>query len=315
MVSIAEFSPKGKYTIKVVSERSGVRPVTLRAWERRYGLLEPERLDNNYRLYSDRDIQVVRWITQRQDEGLSISAAVREFQNLRARNVWPKALPTVEAPRPTQTPKYPPARYSEMLYNALTAHAEAQAKDLFDSVQNMFDLDTILFEIFQPCLYRIGEAWYHGDIRIATEHFSSAFIRGVLMNLLQAFPMDTSAPTLLVGCAPEEFHEIAPLMLSVLLRREGYRVEFLGSDLPVDDLVLYAEDTAADMVILSAGFEHTAKPLFQMQEKLAKLPKQPKLGFGGRYFNENEEARKAMKGVFLGYSLDDAIQRVHALVD
>ena len=75
MVSIAEYSPEGKYTIKVVSEHSGVRPVTLRAWERRYDFLEPERLDNNYRLYSDRDIQVVRWITHRLDDGLSISAA------------------------------------------------------------------------------------------------------------------------------------------------------------------------------------------------------------------------------------------------
>ena len=315
MVSIAEFSPKGQYTIKVVSERSGVRPVTLRAWERRYGLLAPERLENNYRLYSDRDIQVVRWITQLQEEGLSISAAVREFQALRARGNWPEALPTVEAPNPTQTPKYPPARYAEMLYDALSAHDEVKAKNILDNVQSMFNLDAILFEIFQPCLYQIGEAWYRGDIRIATEHFASSFIQGVLMNLLQAFPMDTSAATLLVGCAPEEFHEIAPLMLSVLLRREGYRVEFLGSDLPVDDLVLYAEDTAADMVILSAGFEHTAKPLFRMQEKLAKLPKRPKLGFGGRYFNENEDAREAMGGVFLGYSLEDAIQRVHDLVD
>ena len=315
MVSIAEFSPKGKYTIKVVSDRTGVRPVTLRAWERRYDLMEPERLENNYRLYSDRDIQVVRWITQRQEEGLSISAATREYQSIRASGDWPEALPTVEAPAPIQAPQYPPARYAEMLYASLIAHDEAQSKRLLEGVQSMFDLDTILFEIFQPCLYQIGDAWYHGEIRIATEHFSSSFIRGILMNLLQAFPMDTSAPTLLVGCAPEEFHEIAPLMLSVLLRREGYRVEFLGSDLPVDDLVLYAEDTAADMVILSAGFEHTAKPLFQMQEKLARLPKRPILGFGGRYFNENEDARKAMGGVFLGYSLDEAIQRVHDLVD
>ena len=315
MASITEFSPKGKYTIKVVSDRTGVRPVTLRAWERRYDLLEPERLENNYRLYSDRDIQVVRWITQRQEEGLAISAAAREYQAIRARGDWPEAPPTVEAPAPTQVPQYPPARYAEMLYDALVAHDEAQAKRILEGVQSMFDLDTILFEIFQPCLYQIGDAWNHGDIRIATEHFASSFIQGVLMNLLQAFPMNTSAPTLLVGCAPEEFHEIAPLMLSVLLRREGYRVEFLGSDLPVDDLVLYAEDTAADMVILSAGFEHTAKPLFKMQEKLADLPKRPILGFGGRYFNENEDARKAMGGVFLGYSLDEAIQRVHDLVD
>ena len=315
MVSIAEYSPEGKYTIKVVSERSGVRPVTLRAWERRYDFLEPERLDNNYRLYSDRDIQVVRWITHRLEDGLSISAAVREYRGLRANGIWPEALPTVLAPEPTETPQYPPARYAELLYEAFASHNETRAREILDSVQSMYDLNTILFDIFQPCLYEIGEAWYRGEIRIATEHFASSFIRGVLMNLLQAFPIYSTAPTLLIGCAPEEFHEIAPLMLSVLLRREGYQVEFLGPDLPVDDLVLYAEDTAADMVILSAGFEHTARPLFKMQAELDSLPKRPRLGFGGRYFNENNTAREQLNGIFLGHSLDDAIQLVHDLMD
>lgn len=315
MVSIAKYSPEGQYTIKVVSERSGVRPVTLRAWERRYDLLEPERLDNNYRLYSERDIQVVRWITQRLTDGLSISAAVREYQAMRNQGVWPEALPTLEVPTSIKTPDFPPARYAEMLYDAFAAHDETLVKKILNSVQMMFDLETILFEVFQPCLYQIGEAWYHGQIRIATEHFASSFIQGVLMNLLQAFPIDISAPTLLVGCAPEEFHEIAPLMLSVLLRREGYRVEFLGADLPIEDLVLYAEDTAADMVILSAGFENTAQPLFRMQAQLDALPKKPKLGFGGRYFNQNKDAREAMGGVFLGHSLAEAIERVHQLVD
>jgi len=190
-----------------------------------------------------------------------------------------------------------------------------EATNILDAVQSMFDLNTIFFEIFSPCLYEIGEAWYRGEIRIATEHYASAFIRGILMNLLQAFPVYSSAPLLLVGCAPEEFHEIAPLMLAVLLRREGYQVEFLGADLPLDDLVMYAEDVSPEMVILSAGFDYTARPLFNMQALLDKLPLKPKLGYGGRYFNENESAREKMQGVFLGNSLEEAIQNVHDLLD
>ena len=190
------------------------------------------------------------------------------------------------------------------------------SREILDNVQSMYDLNVILFQIFQPCLYEIGDAWYRGEIRIATEHFASSFIQGILLNLLQAFPLYSTAPILLIGCAPEEFHEIAPLMLSVLLRREGYQVEFLGPDLPVEDLVLYAEDAAADMVILSAGFEHTARPLFT-DAVTTQQPclKQPKLGFGGRYFNENDDARKRLNGVFLGHSLDQAIQNVHDLMD
>jgi len=179
----------------------------------------------------------------------------------------------------------------------------------------MFDLRVIFFEIFTPCLYEIGEAWYRGEIRIATEHYASNFIKGILLNLLQAFPIYSEAPTLLVGCGPEEFHELASLMLSVLLRREGYSVEFLGQDLPVEDLVFYAEDANADMVVLSISSELSARPLHKMQAMLDKLPKQPKLGFGGRYFNENKSARKKIEGIFLGNNLDQAIQNVHDLLD
>lgn len=315
MVSIAEFTKDPKYTIKAVSERTGVRPVTLRAWERRYDLLDPDRLENNYRLYSERDIQVLRWITHRLDDGLSISNAVREYKNLRENGIWPEALPSVLPPEPSKSPRFSPEVYSNKLYEALIKHNETQAKEILDAVQSMFDLKTIFFEIMSPCLYEIGEAWYRGEIRIATEHFASAFIRGILMKLLQAFPVYSSAPSIMVGCAPEEFHEIASLMLAVLLRREGYQVEFLGPDLPVDDLVLYAGDVSPDMIILSASFEHSARPLFRMQAELNKLPTKPKLGFGGRYFNENKAARKEVPGIFLGASLDEAIQNVHDVLD
>jgi len=315
MVSIAEFSKNPKYTIKVISERSGVRTVTLRAWERRYDLLEPERLDNNYRLYSERDIEVIRWITNRLDNGLSISNAVREYKNLRENGIWPDALPSIMPPEPSKKPIQAPDVYAKKLFTALTTRNETEAKQIIDSVQSMFDLKIIFFDILSPCLYEIGEAWYRGEIRIATEHYASAFIRGILLNLLQAFPIYSAAPILLVGCGPEEFHEIASLMLSVLLRREGYQVEFLGQDLPVDEWVFYAEDTGADLTILSINSELSARPLYKMQAMLDKLPKKPKLGFGGRYFNENIHARKELEGIFLGESLDEAIQNVHDILD
>jgi MerR family transcriptional regulator, light-induced transcriptional regulator len=315
MVSIAEFSNDPKYTIKVLSERTGVRPVTLRAWERRYDLLDPDRLDNNYRLYSERDIEVVRWITHRLDEGLSISNAVREYRGLREEGIWPEALPSVLVPEPSKAPQHPTSYYADQLYTALTTRKEKEAKQIIDTVQSMFDIQTIFLEIFFPCLVEIGEAWFRGEIRIATEHYASAFIRGFLMNLLQAFPIYSTAPTILIGCPSDEFHEIAPLMLSVLLRREGYQVEFLGADLPVEDLIFYAEDISPDMVILSASFGETARSLYKMQYKLDKLPGKPKFGYGGRYYNENPDIRKEMDGIFLGQSLDEAIQNVHAILD
>lgn len=314
MVSIAEFSDEPKFTIKVVSERIGVKPVTLRAWERRYHLLDPNRLDNNYRLYSDRDIQVLHWVTQRMDEGLTVSTAVREYHELRASGTWPEALSAIPIQNAVPAQKATPKEYSEQLFLALTTHDEAEARQLLTDIQLGFDLETMFFEILTPCLYEIGEAWYRGEVRIATEHFASGLLRGMLMHILQSLPVNIRSPKLLVGCAQDEFHEIAPLMLSVLLRHEGFQVEYLGPNLPVEDLVAYAEDVTPDMIVLSSCCELSARSLSQFREKLQAHSPKTLFGFGGRYFNENTQARETTAGVFLGGTLTEAIRNVHDLL-
>lgn len=314
MVTIESFSTDPKYTIKILSKRTGVQPVTIRAWERRYNLLEPVRLENNYRLYSDRDIQVIRWVTHRLDEGLSISKAAQELMTLREKGGWPEAVHDVKVPEPTRKPVYPPKGYAKQLFDALTCHDEMSAKKIIDDVQSMFDLKVVLLDIFSPCLYEIGDAWYRGKIRIATEHFASAIIRGVLMKMLTAFPVYSQGQKLLVGCPPDEFHELASLMLSVLLRREGFQVEFLGANLPADDLVAYVKDATPAMIILSAGSERSARPLGQLKTMLDQMPSKPRLGYGGRYFNENPEAVDVFPGIFLGATLEDAVKNVQNLL-
>ena len=89
MTTIADLSNDPKFSIKTVSVRTGIRPVTLRAWERRYDLLEPHRAENHYRLYSERDIAILRWIKARQDEGIAISVAVAELHRLVQAGTWP----------------------------------------------------------------------------------------------------------------------------------------------------------------------------------------------------------------------------------
>jgi len=123
------FSKGPIHTIRGLSKRIDEQPVTLRAWERRYDLLEPERLENNYRLYSERDFQVVRWITHRLDDGLSISTAAKEYKSLRGSGIWPEALPTVSVPEPSKKPLYQPEIYAEKIFDTLTSHDAISAKE------------------------------------------------------------------------------------------------------------------------------------------------------------------------------------------
>jgi MerR family transcriptional regulator, light-induced transcriptional regulator len=313
MATIADLPDDPKHTIKTVCTQTGIRAVTLRAWERRHEVLTPHRSENRYRLYSDRDIAILQWIKNRVDNGISISNAASEMRNMLKNGVWPDVImPTLHVPRERSTT--PPGDYVRQLFEALISHDEARAGELLRSVTSIFELRTVCVDVLIPLLVEIGEAWYNGKIRVTTEHFASVYIRGRLLSLLQTYPTRRTAPHILLGCAPTEQHEIGTLMVAVLLRSAGYRVEFLGPDLPVEDLVDYASYERPNMIILSATMEDAAEQLTSFQKQLSKLRTRPLFGFGGRAFNNNSGLRDRMGGVFLGDNLDDAIDTITKLL-
>ena len=313
MAKIAELPDDPKFTIKTVASQTGIRPVTLRAWERRHEVLNPHRADNRYRLYSERDVAILRWLKNRVEEGIAISSAVSELRSLTSSNEWPEAIPNVPI-RATGVPETPPATYARQLFQALIKHDENRASDVLREVHSLFDLMTVCTQIFVPALRDIGEAWYRGEIRVTTEHFASAYLRGKLLSLLQAYPARRNAPNILVGCAPLEQHELGSLMLSVLLRSEGYRVEYLGPDIPIEDLADYASYEQPAMVILSATAEDTAMEMRRMNDLLKKSRPAPIFGYGGRAFDLHPQLRQQVPGNYLGETLEIALSNIRALL-
>jgi MerR family transcriptional regulator, light-induced transcriptional regulator len=309
MTSIADYPDEPKYSIKVVSTQTGIRAVTLRAWERRHEILTPFRSDNRYRLYSDRDVAILRWVKNRVDSGISISHAVDELKKMAKNGIWPDAMPNV--PEPARSFRLLPAeQYSRQLYQTLIHHDELGASTLMREMQTAYDIRIIFEEILRPCLVNIGEAWYRGEIRITTEHFASAFIRGRLLTLLQAYSFRRNAPYILIGCSPTEQHEIGSLMIAVLLRSNGLRVEYLGPDIPVDDLVDYAGFEHPQMVVLSSSLESSAVETHLVQGKLNKIQPPPIFGFGGQAFINKPALQKQIPGLYLGNTIDEAVNTI-----
>jgi len=315
MTSIIEFPDEPKFSIKTVCSQTGIRAVTLRAWERRHEVLTPFRSENRYRLYSERDVAILRWIKSRVDSGVSISRAVEELRSMRKNGIWPDALPTMPAPTRSVIPALPTGTYSRQLYQALIHHDEISAGKIIQEIQMAYDIRTICMDIFTPCLVDIGEAWYRGEIRVTTEHFASAYLRGKLLSLLQAYSNRRNAPYILIGCAPTEQHEIGSLMVAVLLRSHGFRVEYLGPDVPIEDLVDYASYEHPQMVILTASMESTALELVHAEEKVGKLHPIPIFGYGGGAFVRKVDLRKKIPGIYLGDDLDDAVETVERLFE
>ncbi len=313
MTAINNFSDEPRYTIKSVSVQTGIRPVTLRAWERRHDLLNPHRSDNRYRLYSERDIAILRWIKSRVDEGISISNAVLELRQMTRNGVWPDAVPSA----PTRTlvaPKATPETYTHWLYNALIKQDDGRATELLNDLHASFDLMTIFSRILSPTMKAIGEAWYRGEIRITTEHNASNFLRTRLMSLLQAYPSRRNAPYVQLGCAPTEQHELNSLMMAVLLRSEGYRVEYLGPDLPIDDLVDYASYEFPELIVLTASSELAAFEMRRLKEKLAEIDPTPVLAYSGSAFDDNQHVQDMVPGHYIGKTFEEGLTSIKDLL-
>jgi DNA-binding transcriptional MerR regulator len=311
--TIADLPDIPQHTIKHVCAQTGIQAVTLRAWERRYQVLQPRRTGGNYRLYSDRDIAILRWLKSRVDGGLAISFAAKELSAMRLSHAWPAATPALPA-APARASTTPPTAYVERLFTALTKLDEVQASAILREANSLFDLSEVCLDILQPCLVAIGDAWYRGKLHIATEHWASQYLRGQLLAMFQNLPLRPRSPRILIGCAPGEFHEIGSLMLALFLRRDGYRVDFLGADVHIGDLFDFARVERPALICLSANSEDTARELRTVQAKLAGMRPRPKFAFGGRIFNANPQLRETMPGIFLGQDAAAAQAQVRLLL-
>ncbi len=312
--SISELSDAPKYNIKAVCLQTGIRPVTLRAWERRYKLLNPHRTRSNYRLYSERDLAILRWLKNRVDSGLPISTVATELAEMRRLGDWPEPIPLLSVAPPVIREGAAPSHYADRLFKALTAHSEPEANAIFTELYALYDISTVCTDVILPCLISIGDAWQRGQIRITTEHFASNYLRGRVMTLYQAQPMVRNAARILVGCAPNELHDIGSLILALFLRREGYRVEFLGQDVHVDDLLEYARLERPALICLSATLELSARELQRVHAGLVNMRPRPKFGFGGPIFNLKPALRDSTPGIYLGDTLPAASVKIRQLL-
>ena len=314
MTTLAELSTDPRYTIKTVTTQTGIRAVTIRAWENRYGLLNPQRSENRYRLYSDRDVAMLRWVKSQVDQGVAISSVVKDLNILLNRGDFPEVLPAITTVSRSFL-QVPPGTLADQLFQALGRLDENAVSEVLKQANTMFDLTTVCMDVIGAALIKIGEAWHQGEMRITTQHFASTFLQTKLVTLLQAYPSRRGAPLILTACAPEETHEVATLMLSVVLSHHGYRVEYMGSELPIDDLVDYARQEKPAMLCMSATTEETALGLVRVQEKLTKIKPKVIFGYGGMIFNIKPELRKKVPGEYLGESILAGAARVDELLE
>ena len=227
-----------------LSRRVGVSDHVLRAWESRYGLLQPVRSAGGFRLYSDADEDRVRRMQARLADGWSAAEAARAA--VAEEQAGNAAATVVGAGSHTGL-----VEIGDALRRALAELDEPAAQALLDRLLTDFTVETVLRDVVVPYLRELGAAWEKGAISVAQEHFASHVIGARLASLARGWGTGRG-PFALLACPPGELHELALLVFGVVLHRNGWRVRYLGANTPVEDLAQVTADTGPNLVVLAA---------------------------------------------------------------
>ena len=217
-----------------VSQRTGVEPALLRAWERRYGVLRPSRSEGGFRLYRDDDVDRVRRMQHLIVGGVAAAEAAR------------LVLADADTLEQTGTPLSP-----AVLLDALERLDDVGTNTVLDRMLAGFSTDTVMLEGIVPALHEIGDRWERGNITVGQEHFASTILRGRLLALARGWDQGGGASVVL-ACPPGERHDIPLVMLGLALRSRGWRITFLGADTPLESVADAAERIGAEVVVLVA---------------------------------------------------------------
>ncbi|HEX6816951.1 MAG TPA: B12-binding domain-containing protein [Ktedonobacterales bacterium] len=295
------------FNTKAVVHQTGVPAPTLRAWERRYSILTPRRGENDYRLYSERDIATVTWLRERVESGMTISQAIALLRSLEPPRRRGRRAASAPAPAPPSAPTTGRLALGELATSLLRAFSdldELAARRLITQAMAVYPVEDVCLLLFVPVLEEIGREWSEGKLSVAVEHFASALIRAQLEALFQVFAAEQSGPLVFVGCAPGELHELGSLMLALALRRGGLRVTYLGQNLEPESLVLTVQAAKPSAVILSATLPENAEKLLPLAEALRQAIKPaPYVYVGGQGFVASVQNGVELAGLAAGHYL------------
>ena len=274
-------SPSQLHSVRVVARRTGLTPDLLRAWEKRYQVVTPQRSAGGQRNYSDADVERLRLLVKATNAGRQIGQ-VAALSDAELREVL--ASDALAQPVPTAPPADDPAcdRY---LQTALTAAESFNANSLESSLRAAalhLPSDQALDKVFGPLLIEIGARWEQGRFPPANGHLATATIRRVLTWMTDFPDAPSGAPTIVIGTPAMQLHDLGAMLAATVAAASGWRVAFLGANLPADELARAARLAGADTVALSIVHPNDhAHTTGHLRELHMELPRSVALVVGG----------------------------------
>lgn len=252
MFIMARMDEEILYPVKAVTMRTGLSPHVLRVWERRYGAVAPRRSGVNRRLYKEADISRLILLKRAVDAGHAIGriAALPDDVLVRLAPASGARVPATAASNEVQG-------FESAEEHLDRADRAARAMDgiALESVLEQAAVDlsrpVLIEQVVLPLVERIGDLWQSGDLRIAHEHVATGVIRYFLSGLLHRQRVREGAPQLVVATVSGQAHELGALLAAAVAASLGWKVTYLGSDLPAEEIAAVACATRARGVALS----------------------------------------------------------------
>jgi len=234
------------YPIRTIASMTGVNPVTLRAWERRYGLIRPQRTPKGHRLYTPRDVERIQRVLELLQQGVAVSRVGQILDQAEAIEPGPSTGGNGDAWQV----------YQQRMLAAIEQFDEATLDQLYNDALSLYPDDLVNTRISVPLLRELGKRWLDEADGIVEEHFFTLYLRNKLGSRIHHTNRRGDGPLLLVACLPGEFHELGMLFFAVTAVSHGFRVILLGANTPLEQLPQVTRKRRIDGIVLSA----TAQP-------------------------------------------------------
>lgn len=273
------------YPIKVISNRTGLSMHVIRAWEKRYSAVNPYRNDTNRRLYSAQDIlklQLLKKVVNLDYRiGNVANLTIEELEQLISEESNNVSIKVTNDDEPLV--KIDPNSFVAKFMNKISSLNSRELTSVLREASIVMNNHDLLEKVIAPIITLVGEKWRSGDIRVSHEHIATVVIRAFLINLRNSNESDVKAPEILI-CTPKgHVHELGALLIAALAVIEGWRVTYLGADVPAEEIISVATTKHIKIVCVSIVYPYSDPQIISELEIMKRyLPEDSYLIIGGR---------------------------------
>ncbi len=285
------------YPIRTVADLTDVNAITLRAWERRYGLFEPIRKASGHRLYTQAHIDLITRVVGLLDRGMRIGQIKAQLDAEKkalnddnvAKDIW--------------------SRYVDRMIAAVIRFDEPGLEETYGDALALYPIDTVTEKLLMPLLAELGRRWAEDEGSIAEEHFFGFYIRNKLGARFHHRVKARKGPRLLMSCLPGDRHETGLLLFALAANAAGFQIILLGADMPLEELPDAARKAGCSAIVLS-GLLLPGSEL--LEESLPNLTQQSPVPvfLGGHASVKVHDLLKRNDVIVLGTDLNQGLARL-----